>query len=237
MIGDLTRPLDLLQRLRFSGMIGRAKTRYIFVVTYGRSGSTLLMNLLNAADGCMVRGENNNALYHLYRGWKALREARDEHGPRSKRQTSPWWGISDINLKAFEKELAKNFVEHILRPSPGKYILGFKEIRFSDEDVPDLEDYMDFLARVFYPAIFVVNHRRIDDVARSKWWRDDPASLQRLEEIDKRLWSLRGNGQVVHFEYDRAIGEHSYAEQFLGNLGLKCSRERVAAVFSKRHSY
>ena len=39
---------------------------YIFIVTYGRSGSTLLQGILNSIPGYLVRGENRQALRHLY---------------------------------------------------------------------------------------------------------------------------------------------------------------------------
>ena len=36
------------------------------MVTYGRSGSTLLMGLLNTLPGYLIRGENRDALHHLF---------------------------------------------------------------------------------------------------------------------------------------------------------------------------
>lgn len=39
---------------------------YLFVVTYGRSGSTLVQGLLNSIPGYLIRGENRGVLYRLY---------------------------------------------------------------------------------------------------------------------------------------------------------------------------
>ena len=39
---------------------------YVFVMTYGRSGSTLVQGLLNAIPGYLIRGENAAALNHLH---------------------------------------------------------------------------------------------------------------------------------------------------------------------------
>ena len=39
---------------------------YVFVMTYGRSGSTLLMGLLNTIPGYLIRGENDDALRFLF---------------------------------------------------------------------------------------------------------------------------------------------------------------------------
>ena len=40
--------------------------RHVFVMTYGRSGSTLLMGILNSIPGWLLRGENRHAMRHLY---------------------------------------------------------------------------------------------------------------------------------------------------------------------------
>ena len=45
---------------------------YIFIVTYAKSGSTLLQSLINAAPGVDIKGENTNALYHLYKSYASL---------------------------------------------------------------------------------------------------------------------------------------------------------------------
>ena len=39
---------------------------HVFVMTYGRSGSTLLMGILNSIPGWLLRGENRHAMRHLY---------------------------------------------------------------------------------------------------------------------------------------------------------------------------
>ena len=41
--------------------------QYLFVITYGRSGSTVLLNLLNAIEGYTIRGENCGIVSHLAR--------------------------------------------------------------------------------------------------------------------------------------------------------------------------
>ena len=51
--------------------------RFLFVVTYGRSGSTLVQGLLNAMPGVLVRGENNLFVLPLFRSWDALASFQD----------------------------------------------------------------------------------------------------------------------------------------------------------------
>lgn len=41
------------------------KFNHILIITYGRSGSTLLMSLLNTVDGVLIAGENYNLCLHF----------------------------------------------------------------------------------------------------------------------------------------------------------------------------
>ena len=54
----------------------------VFVVTYGRSGSTVLQNMLNALPGHILRGENANLLAPLVRAWQDLRQFYPEQVAR-----------------------------------------------------------------------------------------------------------------------------------------------------------
>ena len=75
----------------------RERHRYVFVVTYGRSGSTLVQGLLNAFPRVLVRGENDLYLLDLYRALagsltgdsrdRVLRKARGLY-----RQGAGWLG-------------------------------------------------------------------------------------------------------------------------------------------------
>src|SRR6056297_391020 len=53
-----------------------AVEKSVFVVTYGRSGSTLVQNLLNGLPGACVRGENENLLAPLVRAWDIVRHSK-----------------------------------------------------------------------------------------------------------------------------------------------------------------
>ena len=48
----------------------------ILIITYGRSGSTLLQGILNSISGVLVRGENANMCYHVFYAYQAILEAK-----------------------------------------------------------------------------------------------------------------------------------------------------------------
>lgn len=45
---------------------------HILIITYGRSGSTLIQGILNAIPGVRVFGENGNVFFDLYKTFKKL---------------------------------------------------------------------------------------------------------------------------------------------------------------------
>ena len=45
----------------------------VLIVTYGRSGSTLLQGILNSIEGCLIRGENDNFCFALYQAHQSIK--------------------------------------------------------------------------------------------------------------------------------------------------------------------
>ncbi len=162
----------------------RMPERHVFIVTYGRSGSTLLQNLLNALPGYQIRGENNNALFHLMQACTVVRAAESLRGMRRSGKTSdpahPWYGGERIDPDAFGAALARTFSQQVLQPDPGVRVSGFKEIRFHTHPGA-FERYLDFIHTHFPGSRFVFNTRDHAAVARSGWWRKhDPQEVAQL---------------------------------------------------------
>ena len=51
----------------------------VFVITYGRSGSTLMQGILNSIDGFHIKGENNGFVFKLFESYQLLVNAKEEH--------------------------------------------------------------------------------------------------------------------------------------------------------------
>lgn len=213
--------------------------RFVFVVTYGRSGSTLLMNLINSAEGCCIRGENNNALYGLYRSFAALDDAvkSEAKSKNAHKPTSPWFGLSAIDTAAYADVLIDAFTREVLRPEPGDRVIGFKEIRHSAKNVPDFQGYMSFLATRFPQAKIVFNHRNLEDVSKSKWWASTPKGLEMLTDMESKFNGLNDPGAHFHFSYDRALKDRTHVAELFEFLGLDFNAAQVEQVYAQRHSY
>jgi hypothetical protein len=158
-------------------LAGRAQhhqiEKFVFVVGYGRSGSTLVQALLGSIPGCHIAGENLGAVFTLAQAHAQLAEVADRFGPGPAPPDHPWFGAFEIDPDALGRRLAGTIVNEVLRPPRGTRIAGFKEIRWLAEP-HDLATSMTFLKRYLVPARFVLNVREPEAVVRSGWWSHRP---------------------------------------------------------------
>lgn len=166
------------------------KDGYVFLVTYGRSGSTLMSNYLNSFPGYCIRGENNNVLHHLCSAVRSLENVNftfrreDKAKPFSKRRVEmqrimetpkdPWYGAELVNPSRFAKTVFDNFVKEILAPPPGTRVAGFKEIRWANY-LGMLNNHLDMVAQYFPNTKFIFQTRDAESVSKSGWWKERPA--------------------------------------------------------------
>lgn len=180
--------------------------RFVFIITYGRSGSTLVQKILQSIPGYFIRGENKNTLYELFGAYEAAMETRYVHGKKEHEHEAPWFGAHDIVPERFATKMAALFVEEILQPPLDARVVGFKEIRFPDIPDEKFEPYLNFLHRYFPGCKFIFNSRRWRDVAQSGWWKTmDPALVEKLvKSCDARFAAYMnaypGRGVQLHYE-------------------------------------
>lgn len=147
----------------------RPAYRFVFVVTYGRTGSTLLQKLIDAIPGHYIAGENHGALHGLYQSWANANVLKEKYGWGHQASDHPWHGALAADPEQYGKALAAAFVDHVLKPPRGATTIGFKEIRYLG--LPDLPGYLAFIAAHFAPATFVFNTRALGEVGQSAWWK------------------------------------------------------------------
>jgi hypothetical protein len=211
--------------------------RYVFIVTYGRSGSTLLMSLLNTIPGYRIVGENYNALHHLYQAVAAAKKgAKENRGPEHLRPQSAWYGMPRTRPDAFQRDLVDSFVVNILRPEPGDRVLGFKEIRYTEHHVPDLESYLAFLQNTFPGCKIVFNHRDAAAVSKSSWWTKVGKAVEKVKAVDARLWAVPADDSHFHFVYDNIDDELTHIRALFKFLGEELDEPAVREVLDIRHS-
>ena len=210
---------------------------HVFIVTYGRSGSTLLLGVLNSIPGYLIRGENDGAVYHLHQfhvacvGKKRRLRRRFELPLDS---TNPHFGLDDFPAKVSLRMLRRLVTATVLRPEPDTRVTGFKEIRWYQEDLPD---YVGFLRELFPDARFVINTRDHQAVLRSGWWPEKPQDgrLERMEAAILALADSLGDA-AYHVHFDDYTADPTVLRGLFDWLGEDWDENRVRAVLGVRHS-
>ncbi|WP_068300237.1 sulfotransferase [Pararhodobacter sp. CCB-MM2] len=153
----------------------------LFLVTYGRSGSTLLQNVLMTIPGCTIRGENFNALGSIYDTVARARRAKNTWGKTAHDAQHPWFGADAIVAKKLGAGMVDAFFAHVLAPPADARWVGFKEIRYQNMQRQALFGQLDFMRAQFKNAHFVFNTRSAEAVMKSAWWaRHDPDEVRAL---------------------------------------------------------
>ena len=232
-------------RVRVTPARSRRKLSFLFVITYGRSGSTLLQGVLNSIPGYLIRGENRQVLRHVHEfHTRAVQQRRIQRRVQRRRglpeggstATHPFFGMDNFAVKRSLVGARRLALETLLRPESDTRVTGFKEIRWGADDVGD---YVEWLRLVFPGARFVVNTRDLQAVSRSKWWGEVPDAEARLVERERRILevgeSLGDAAFRVH--YDDYAGNPSGLAPLFAWLGEEYDEERIRAVMDVRHSY
>lgn len=209
----------------------------MFIVTYGRSGSTLLQRLLQTIPGACIRGENNGVLLHLFIAWKKLTLAKREYGKKHTFPDQPWWGIDRAKDDAFGRRMAVSFIDTVLRPPAGTTVLGFKEIRYHEAG-QDLPQFLEFLKHSFPDPKFVFLTRNLDEVTKSGWWakRDQNQVRQSLSKAEEAFRDFAKTNEAVSFSltFEDIVRKDARVLQLFEFLGASLDDAAIEGVLSQR---
>jgi hypothetical protein len=210
------------------------------IVTYGRTGSTLLQSLLNSIDGCLVRGENHNFCYHLYQAAAALGRSKWENADEAASEPGhPWYGAREVSAARFVEQVRPLIRAQLLGDAAPVAVrsLGFKEVRYT---LPDLRRYLDFLWRVMPGPAFIVLTRDHEEVVRSGWWAGkDPAAVRpQLVEFERVLQEFsQGKHCVFTLDYRDLVERTDRLRELFAFLGAAYDATQVDRIVGTRHSY
>lgn len=212
-----------------------APERYLFIVTYGRTGSTLLQKLLGSLPGHYMAGENHACLHGVYAAWRDASILKTRYGWGHEASDHPWHGADVADPDGYARAMVAGFVDNILRPPRGTRVAGFKEIRYLTED---LRDYLLFIDRFLAPATFVINTRRVDDVAQSAWWQHSDrdalaAKVARFEAVTDALVAEFPD-RFIKIDYDRWTRDPEALRPLLAMLDAPFDADAIAATLAVR---
>lgn len=217
---------------------------HLFVVTYGRSGSTVLINLLNAIAGYCIRGENGGVMAHMAKAAHTLQAMHTEKNhPGNIGPNRPWHGIDQVQPETFARSLAYEFTQSVLVPPEGTRVTGFKEIRHTPSHMSDdeFDILMRFMSENFVNARFLFSTRDAVEVSKSGWWpqskKHKPSDVLRLiADSNTRFekWAERLGDRAFVIDYADFNGRPEGFTPLLEWLGADLTAEKVEKICGER---
>ena len=204
----------------------------LFIVSYGRTGSTALMGVLNAIPGYLIRGENGDLVGHLM----AIADELRPHA--SSEPTTPrdaWFGGEHYGDESMAS-IFRQFIDRVVlgpSPPPDVRCYGFKEIRYG---LADVDDKIAFLRRLYPGAGFVFSVRDSARVALSEFQQG--VDRDYLDEVRARFVALAAASDSFLMSHEDLVGD---SDRILGRLfefiGEPYDATRIKAVLATRHGY
>lgn len=231
---ESTSRADLPLPVRFPSLYA-PRDGFVFIVTYGRSGSTLAQAVLNTIPGWCIRGENANALSHVCRMIAELRAEPNLHR-RDEGPADPWFGADGVEVDMIARGLMDVFCRKILHLPAGTRVGGFKEIRYG-QDLEFLPQYLALMQEFFPRARLIFLTRNAADVARSGWFSQRPAGevMAQLAETDAAFAAYAaGHRDCFHLTYETLIQGPEALAPLFAFLGEPMDAAAIRRVLAQR---
>jgi tetratricopeptide (TPR) repeat protein len=211
----------------------------ILIITYGRTGSTLLQGMLNSLDGVTILGENDNAFNHLFLYQKSIENLTKRIYAQT--PSSPFFGADLVSSRSSLKnirQLIKDYFERVTSEKCATCI-GFKEVKYAENSETFIE-YLEFLKKTFPNPAFVFLWRDHDEVLKSGWWKtEDKVEKGRLlKEMESKALVFAEDKKCCFFvDYEDVKNISSNLKGLFSFLGAKFDRDKLEKIKSFPHSY
>lgn len=175
------------------------KDKSLFIISQGRSGSTLLLRLLNSIDGYHICGENHNAMGNLAEFYFSLLQS-EKHIPQVNGRFKTYSELSEFSksnrlmnqaysgyewYNVFDKDSilasCQGIAIAMFNPSNSHKVWGFKEIRFGIKvSYKKFKRDLDFLRLLSHESKIIFLTRDIEQLLKSAWWAECPEESREL---------------------------------------------------------
>lgn len=233
------------EKYRRAKIANKMNYQSLLIVTYGRTGSTLLQGLLNSIHGVVIRGENFNFCIGLYRSYLSLKKVIEEQGRAGKEPAQPFFGSHLFDEGRFFID-SRTLLQNQLFPYMEETVQcwGFKEIRYTpnalmSEGNINFHDYMSFLSRLMPNPAFVFLTRNHHDVVNSAFWTkvETGKAVAQIEMFEKgaKDWAT-DRDDCYWIDYDDIVNQSNKLHELYRFLGGVYDEATVQRILGIEHS-
>mgnify|MGYP003337246644 CR=1 FL=1 len=222
-----------------------SKMRSLYVVTYGRSGSTLLTGYLSKLPGCDLKGENYLFPLPLADADERLLAATKLNYGNRHSSASPWYGSHEFSIWRWRRDVRRAILNQLYPTRPIPKTVGFKEIRWWYRMTEkDYQAKLDWLRSIRPPGAIVFLTRDLDKTMAGAWWAemsdDDRAEARKnLERFEGwvRDYAATHPDHSVHVTYEDFTTSSEPAQRICRMLGLRFDEGKYRETLGERYSY
>lgn len=228
------------QSLRFNSLL---------IVTYGRSGSTLLQGILNSISGVLVKGENKNFLFPFFQAYQRMLAARIMGGNMPQH---PWYGANEFDPDMIIEALVEPTRKLLVGSQADVSCYGFKEVRYGwagDElldyeylqDPNTFEQFLNFLSLIFPNICFIFNTRDASSIAASAWWKRRPEQWveQHVDTMNRlfRFYADKYPQKSFIIDYGDFSKPNRRLQELFEFLGADYASDKITNILAQKYSY
>ena len=224
---------------------GTSRFRSVYVVTYGRSGSTLLTGYLSHLPGFDLKGENYLFPLPLADAESRLADACALRYGNRENPASPWYGSHQFSLVQWKRDIKRAMLNQLYPFKPIPKTIGFKEIRWWYRmDERDYEQKLNWLVSVRRPGAIVFLTRNLDKTMAGAWWAKQSeeeraqsrAGLEQFESLVTKYAAAHPD-HSIHVTYEDFCADSKAAQRLCRMLGVRFREDVYKATLGERYSY
>lgn len=224
---------------------GTSKFRSVYVVTYGRSGSTLLTGYLSNLPGFDLKGENYLFPLPLAEAESRLADAVALKYKGRDKSASPWYGSHLFSTVQWRRDIRRALFNQLYPYQPIPKTVGFKEIRWWYRmDESDYEQKLQWLISVRQPGAIVFLTRNLDKTMAGAWWAKQSeeeraksrTGLERFEVLVGKYAAAHPD-HAIHITYEDFCADSSAAQRLCRFLGIRFREDLYRQTLGERYSY
>jgi tetratricopeptide (TPR) repeat protein len=232
----------------------------LFIIAQGRSGSTLLMRLINTIKGYHICGENQGALINLYKFYENLIYTNHMRAKKKSNENKSFYSYIELQERFMKRTTRREYsdfewfnifilddVEEKLReliiemfnPQMIYKVWGCKEIRYgkdNEDNYDNFESELNFLKKLFPKAKFIFNTRNIDDMLKSAFWREN---IENSQEVLSKKYEFftkyyhKYSDFTYHIQYENLINDTSELRSMYDFLGEEFSYDKYQNILKR----
>lgn len=214
------------------------------ILTYPRTGSTVLQRLINTSDNFTCIGEKPLAINHLHAFFSSVNDAKTIvpnglfPGIPIDDDRNPVYLSDKVDLDLLAYDIKHLYLKHILGASQSQNV-GWKETFISPyPDVSLANKQVKFIRRLFPDMLFILNVRDPYQCSLSPIWQCVPDALDELTQT--KNWIIQGykdglfGSNSILLDYDHWSIDSSDLINQLISIGINLDIEKSNNVLSEK---